>query len=70
MLISAIKNSRLQQEELELTLQADISNLWQAYRNNLEMLKLERQNLVAAKENYEIAMERYLLGKPIGYRDA
>ncbi|WP_042373390.1 TolC family protein [Bacteroides neonati] len=62
----AIKNSRLQQEELELTLQADISNLWQAYRNNLEMLKLERQNLVAAKENYEIAMERYLLGNLSG----
>ncbi|MEG0453893.1 MAG: TolC family protein [Bacteroides sp.] len=62
----AIKNSRLQQEELELTLRADISNLWQAYRNNLEMLKLERQNLVAAKENYEIAMERYLLGNLSG----
>lgn len=62
----AIKNSRLQQEELELTLRADISNLWQAYCNNLEMLKLERQNLVAAKENYEIAMERYLLGNLSG----
>ncbi len=26
------------------------------------MLNLERQNLVAAKENHEIAMERYMLG--------
>jgi outer membrane protein TolC len=25
-------------------------------------VKLEQQNLIAAKENYEIAMERYLLG--------
>ena len=61
-----IKNSRLQREELALILRADISNLWQAYCNNLEMLKLERQNLVAAKENYEIAMERYLLGNLSG----
>lgn len=62
----AIKNSRLQRQELELTLRADISNLWQAYRNNLKMLNLERQNLVAAKENHEIAMERYMLGDLAG----
>lgn len=30
------------------------------------MLKLERQNLVAAKENHEIAMERYMLGNLSG----
>lgn len=41
---------------------ADFSNFWQAYRNNVELLKLEEENLVAANENYEIAMERYLLG--------
>ena len=36
--------------------------LWQAYRNNIRLLNLERQNLIAAKENHEIAKERYLLG--------
>jgi outer membrane protein TolC len=41
---------------------ADLATFWQAYQNNLEVIKLEQQNLVAAKENYEIAMERYLLG--------
>ncbi len=55
-----MKNARLQREQLEQALRADLSNLWQAYRNNLEMLNLERQNLVAAKENHEIAMERYI----------
>ena len=30
------------------------------------MLNLERQNLVAAKENHEIAMERYMLGNLSG----
>ena len=57
-----IKNTRLERQELELRLRSDLSNLWQAYRNNLQLLKLERQNLVAAKENHEIAVERYKLG--------
>ena len=57
----AIENARLQRNEVELMLRADLSNLWQAYKNNLEMLNLERQNLVAAKENHEIAMELSLI---------
>ena len=62
----AVKNARLQRDELELALRADLSNLWQAYRNNLEMLNLERQNLIAAKDNHDIAMERYMLGNLSG----
>ena len=62
----AIKNARLQRQEVEQALRADISNLWQAYRNNLKMLNLEPQNLVAPKENHEIAMERYMLGDLAG----
>lgn len=62
----AIKNTRLERQGLELGLRSDLSNLWQAYRNNLQLLKLERQNLVAAKENHEIAMERYMLGNLSG----
>lgn len=62
----AIQNARLEREEVEQSLRADLSNLWQAYQNNLQMLNLERQNLVAAKENHEIAMERYMLGNLSG----
>jgi len=58
----AIENARLQRNQVELSLRADLSNLWQAYKNNLEMLNLERQNLVTARDNHEIAMERYMLG--------
>ncbi|MBQ8672931.1 MAG: TolC family protein [Bacteroides sp.] len=58
----AVQNARLEREQLELALHADLTNLWQAYQNNLQMLHLERQNLVAAKDNLEIAMERYMLG--------
>lgn len=56
----------MEREQLEQALRADLSNLWQAYQNNLQMLNLERQNLVAAKENHEIAMERYMLGNLSG----
>ena len=58
----AIRNAQLEREQVEQGLRADLSNLWQAYRNNLRLLHLERQNLIAAKENHEIAKERYLLG--------
>ncbi len=55
-------NATLEMEDLELSLFANLSDLWQAYKNNLRLLSLERQNLDAAQENYNIAHERYLLG--------
>ena len=63
----AIKNSRLERQELELALRSDLSNLWQAYRNNLQLLNLERQNVITAKDNHEIAMERYIQGDISGF---
>lgn len=57
-----VENARYTQEQLQQSLMADLATFWQAYTNNLEVIKLEQQNLIAAKENYEIAMERYLLG--------
>ncbi len=57
-----VENAKYSREQLEQSLMADLANFWQAYTNNLEVIKLEQQNLIAAKENYEIAMERYLLG--------
>lgn len=61
-----VENARLEREQLEQTLRADLSNLWQAYRNNLELLKLERQNLIVARDNYDISRDRYMLGDLAG----
>lgn len=61
-----IENTRLAHKELEQSIKADLNNLWQAYQNNIEMLNLERENIIAAKENVEIAMERYMLGNLSG----
>jgi outer membrane protein TolC len=57
-----ILNSELQAGQLELSLKADLSNMWMAYQNNIELANLEKENLIAAHENFEIAMERYRLG--------
>jgi outer membrane protein TolC len=62
----AIENAQLQQEDMQQALRADLSNLWQAYQNNICMLKLERENLIVAVENHEIASERYMLGNLSG----
>ena len=62
----AIDNAQLQQDDMRQTLKADLSNLWQAYQNNIEMLELERENLISAIENHEIASERYMLGNLSG----
>ena len=61
-----IENAHLTRAQIEQSLLADLTNFWQAYQNNLEVIKLESQNLITAKENYEIAMERYLLGNLAG----
>ncbi len=62
----AIENAQMQEAEVQHALEADLSNLWQAYQNNMEMLNLERENLIAAIENHEIASERYMLGNLSG----
>ena len=41
---------------------ADLGNIWQAYRNNLQLLNLEKLNVITARENHDIAKERYMLG--------
>ncbi len=62
----AVANAELEQQDLELTLYADLNTLWRAYENNKRLLALERQNVISARQNYDIAYERYLLGNLSG----
>ena len=57
-----VENRTLRTQDIQLTLQADMSNLWMSYQNNLTLWNLEKENVVAAQENYNIAIERYKLG--------
>lgn len=61
-----IENSQLRTQELELGLRADMSNLWMAYQNNLDLWSLEKENVVVALENHRIAIDRYKLGELSG----
>ncbi len=62
-----IQNRRLEKQDLELTLRSNFADLWQAYKNNLQVLELERQNLPTAKENHDVAQDRYKLGDISGF---
>lgn len=57
-----VQNRELLVQNLELGLKADLANLWMAYQNNLELRELEKENLIVARNNFEIASERFLLG--------
>ena len=58
----SVKNAELEEYDLTLSLYTDLADLWQAYENNRMLLSLEKENVIAARENYDIAHERYLLG--------
>ncbi|MDR1055130.1 MAG: TolC family protein [Prevotellaceae bacterium] len=61
-----IKNKELRYQELEQDVRAGLFETYNSYQNNLQLLNLERMNVAVARENYEIAMERYKLGSLAG----
>lgn len=63
-----IDNTLLQKEQMLLAIKSDFANMWQSYLNNLELFQLEKENVENARENYEIAIERYKLGDLAGIR--
>ncbi len=58
-----IENSELQLEDLRLQLQSDLQTTFVDYTNSIILLELESNNLEIARENTEIALERYRLGR-------
>jgi outer membrane protein, adhesin transport system len=68
-----IRNSSIDKEtkdlryrEVEQGVRADLLTIFSAYGNNLRLISLEEQNFQTAKENLEIALERYKLGSLSG----
>jgi len=61
-----LKNKELQYLEIEQEVKADLITIYNAYSNNLRLIKLEEQNLNTATENLYIALERYKLGSLSG----
>ena len=61
-----IKNTELKYFEIEQGVKADLLTIYNAYSNNLRLIRLEEQNLETATENLSIALERYKLGNLSG----
>ncbi len=61
-----IQSKKIKYKEVEQDVKADLLTFYFAYENNLRLLKLEEQNLGVARENLEIALERYKLGSLAG----
>ena len=61
-----VQNRELRYLEIEQGIKADLFSIYNAYSNNLRLIKLEEQNLETATENLDIAMERYKLGNLSG----
>jgi outer membrane protein, adhesin transport system len=61
-----LKNKELSYLEIEQGIKADLITIYNAYSNNLRLIKLEEQNLQTAAENLDIALERYKLGSLSG----
>lgn len=56
------QSSELQIKDLTQSIESDIIKTFTSYQNNINLVKLEEQNLDVARENEMIAMERYRLG--------
>lgn len=59
----AVENNTIAMAELENQLTGDLSSAYVRYRNKLDLIKLEKDNLEFAKENAAIAIERYKVGR-------
>lgn len=57
-----IENRFIRFQEVEQNIKAELLTVFYAYQNNLKLVKMEEQNLSVARENLEIALERYRLG--------
>ena len=61
-----INNTRISYQQILQEVKADLMTIFKTYQNNLRLLELEIENLGTAKENMEIAFERYMLGDLAG----
>lgn len=57
-----VENRMYQLQEVEQEVKAELLTIYFAYENNLRLVAMEEQNLNVARENLEIALERYRLG--------
>ncbi len=67
-----IDNARIEYDKLNQNISAQLTSLYQTFKTNLELVKLEQQNLEVARQNLDITMEKFRLGSvaPLEFREA
>ena len=61
-----IESRELSYQQVLQEVKADLVTIFRSYENNLILLKMEYENLETARENMDIAFERYRLGALAG----
>ncbi len=57
-----VMNAGLSLESANLQITADLYNAWRIFSNNLELLQIEEQNILFAREILDISQERFRIG--------
>ncbi len=57
------QNSTLRLSDIKTQVEANLLSAYQTFESNLELLKLEEENLALAIENVTVSFERYRVGK-------
>ena len=67
-----IDNSKLQFDKINQNISAQLASLYQTFQTNLELVRLEKQNLEVAKQNLDITLEKFRIGSvaPLEFREA
>jgi adhesin transport system outer membrane protein len=52
----------LQYEQIKQQVLADLAIIFNVYQNSLKLIALEESNLQTARDNFEIAIEKFRLG--------
>jgi outer membrane protein TolC len=67
-----IENSKLQLDKITQNISSQITSLYQTYQTNLELVRLEQENLEVAKQNMDITLEKFRFGSvaPLEFREA
>lgn len=58
-----VESAQLQLENARETIRAQLLNVVDSYDNQLKLLEIEKENVVLAKENLDISLQRYKLGQ-------
>ncbi len=67
-----IDNSKLELDKINQNISAQLASLYQTFQTNLELIRLEQENLEVARQNLDITLEKFRLGSvaPLEFREA